>query len=224
MRLNRFHAAILAALAFGGCTKPVSDVSDEPTWLTVVVGPDLEAQGPFGNHPVTLTAAEAPSPMRIDIRPGGTEEATLTHVVSDTKTYLAGVTWHVFTPIVAETNAARMDYWIVGLNLTRTPDRSIYSVMRFPHGADLTAPGAKVEYALLSCGDLALARQAAFVTGAKSAVALGSAPAPEAGDCEFDSLKEAYMVTEKILNAYDRVRHEKDAPALDWHTLKVALD
>ncbi len=213
---------VLAAAAMGGCTRPLSDT--DAAWSTMVVGPDLGTGGPFGDHAVTLTPDGDVSTMRIDLRPGATQEATLTHVISDTKSYLAGVTWHPFTPIVAETNAARMDYWIVGLNLSRTPDRSIYSVMRYPHEMDLMAPGAHVEYARLSCDDLAFARKATFETGAKTSIALDPAPAPEAGDCEFNSLKEAYAVTAKILNAYDRVRHEKDAPALQWQTLKVTLD
>jgi len=212
---------VVAALSLGGCTKPGTETSS--AWTAMVVGPDMEAQGPFGAHFVHLAAEDGASPMRIDIRPGdapdAAEDATLTHVISDTKTYLAGVTWHAFTPIVAETNAARMDYWIVGLNLSRTPDRSVYSLLRFPHGTDLAAAGAKVEYALLSCDDLAFARKASFAT-----VTLDSAPALEAGDCEFNSLKEANAVTPKVLKAYDRIRHEKDAPALNWQPLNITLD
>ena len=224
MKLVQLCALALAALSAAGCSKPAPGITEDSGWSSLVVGPDLESTGPFGNHPVTLAAPDDLSPIRIDIRPGATEEATLTHLISDTKPYLAGVTWHAFTPIVAETNAMRMDYWIVGLNLSRTPDRSVYSVIRYPHSMDLTAPGARVEYAVLSCDDLAFARKTSFETGAKTSVTLDPAPAPEAGDCEFNSLKEAYAVTAKILSAYDRVRHTKDAPALTWETLKVTLD
>jgi hypothetical protein len=213
--------ATLAVLGLCGCAKPGTEAS--PAWTATIIGPDMQIPGPFGSHTVHLTADEPAATMRIDIRPGATpdtaEEATLTGVFSDTKTYLAGVTWHAFTPIVAETNATRMDYWIVGLNLSRTPDRSIYAVLRFPHGADVTTTGAKVEYALLSCDDLGLARRARFGT-----VSLDPAPKPEAGDCEFNSLKEAYLVTPKVLKAYDRIHREKDAPTLSWEPLKVSVD
>ena len=226
MKSASFCLIVLATAAIGACMKPApgTSTSEESIWSKLVVGPDLEAKGPFGNHPVTLQPDGDISSMRIDLRPGASEEATLTHVISDTKPYLAGVTWRAFTPIVAETNATRMDYWIVGMNLSRTPDRSVYSVMRYPHSADLTAPGAHVEYALLSCDALAFARQASFETTRKTSISLDPAPAPEAGDCEFNSLKEAYAVAAKVLNAYDRVHREKDAPALDWQALKVILD
>jgi len=221
MRANRLLILAFAALALGGCSR-ISSV-----WSSLVVGPDMDAAGPFKARHIVLTG-QGPTdpPMRIDIRHGAADEATLTGVLDGTKPYLAGVTWHAFIPIVAETNDARMDYWIVGLNLTRTPDRSIYSVLRFPHGTDLSegqaAPG--TEYALLSCSDLKFARQPSFETEAHKTIALAPAPAPEAGDCEFNSLKEANTVAAAVLKNYDRVRHEKDAPAIDWRPVKIALD
>ena len=222
MTLRQIGVVALASVLLVGCERPIL------LWGNLVVGPDMGAAGPFGARHAVMTGDsgnkddKAP-PMRIDIHPQGvTEEATLTGVLEGTKPYLAGVTWHEFTPIVAETNAARMDYWLIGLNLTRTPDRSIYGIVRFPHGAALSVNG--VEYVLLSCADLAFAREASFETDAHKIIALDPAPAPEAGDCEFNSLTEAYAATAKMLKSYDRVRHAKDGPALNWRLVKLALD
>lgn len=225
MNLKRFGALALAALALGGCQRPVA------LWGALVVGPDMEAAGPFAADHVVLTGdsgdtddkdTSAP-PMRIDIRHAATDEAVLTGVLEGTKPYNAGVTWHAFTPIVAEPNAVRMDYWLVGLNLTRTPDRSVYGVLRFPHGADPAAVGGAqdFEYVLLSCDDLAFARKTAFETDAHTTIPLDAAPPPQAGDCEFNSLKEAYTVTQHALKNYDRVHREKDAPGLNWRPVRM---
>ena len=87
------------------------------------------------------------------------------NVLSDTKDYMAGVTYRPFTPIVAETNAERHDYWIVGMNASRTRDRSTYAILRFPHGLNL-APGLNsdaFDYVALDCSDLELARRGSYV-------------------------------------------------------------
>ena len=232
MSLNRFGVPALAALALalplalslGGCQRPVT------LWGNLVVGPDMDTTGPFAAHHVVLSSDSGDSDdkdasgtsMRIDIRHGVTDDAVLTGVLEGTKPYNAGVTWHAFTPIIAEPNAARMDYWLFGLNLTRTPDRSVYGIIRFPHAADLAAGGA-VDYVLLSCDDLAFARQTTFETDAHTKIALDAAAPPQAGDCEFNSLQEAYAVTSHALKNYDRVHHEKDAPTLNWRPVKVAI-
>ena len=207
-----------------------------------VVGPDLGKAGPFAQaHEVLLdqpspasgsSAPDAEPLMHIDIVPSPAgDSATLVHVVSDTKPYLAGGTYHAFLPIVAETNARQKDYWIVGLNLTRTPDRSIYTVLRFPHGQSF-APGTSsdtVEYLQLACGDLDMARSASYQASDDNGkpkgapVTLDAAPPPEAGACEYNSLKEALAVTPAALRNYDRIRNVPDAPALEWRPLHMTV-
>ena len=223
MSLKRFCILALASLALGGCQRPVT------LWGNLVVGPDMDAAGPFAARHIMLSGdggdaddkGESGTAMRIDIRRGITDDAVLTGVLEGTKPYNAGVTWHALAPIVAEPNATRMDYWLVGLNLTRTPDRSVYGILRFPHGADPAAGKDGFEYVLLSCDDLAFARKTTFETDAHTAIVLDAAPSPQAGDCEFNSLQEAYLVTLHLLKNYDRVHHEKDAPGLDWRPVQV---
>ncbi len=225
MPLKTPYAPALAAavLALTGCSKPVA------LWGDLVVGPDLAAAGPFTAPHIRLagdTADKDATPMRIDIRHDATDSATLTGVLEGTKPYQAAVTWHAFTPVIADTRAASMDYWLFGLNLTRTPDRSIYGLMRLPHGAGSAANGRLdgVEYVLLSCSDLDFAREATFETETHAKIKLDAAPPPQAGSCEFNTLDEAYAVTQHLLKNYDRVRHVKDAPALDWQPVTTLVN
>lgn len=206
-----------------------------------VVGPDLEHHGPFDDtQAVRLTGIAShsesdPPPLHISITHGATQDvASLEHVLSDTKSYLAGVTYHRFVPIVSETNSEQEDYWIVGLNLTRTPDRSIYTVLRFPHGLKL-APGLKsdrFEYLSLDCANLDMAHQRLYESESidkaskvtKVEVQLEAAPPPEAGDCEYNSVKEALSVTPALFKNYDRIKHVPDAPQLLWQPLHVEMN
>ncbi len=224
-------AIVALAVGIGGCEKAPS------VWDRVVVGPDLDTPGPFvAAHNLTITgdeiaipAADPPKTMRIELTRGlNGDSANLIGVLSDSKSYLAGVTYHAFVPVIAEINAQRFDYWSVGFNLTRTPDRSIYALMRFPHGTAF-APGSQpdgVEYALLSCDDLDFARRSQYPDDGPDSdrVKLDPAPAAEAGDCEFNSRHEADTVTPVILRNYDRVKHLKDAPALAWQSVTVSVN
>ena len=89
-------AAVAVVLALGGCEKPGS-IADRS-----VVGPDLDVAGPFARaHSVTITGdelgmtvADPPKTMRIELTPNANgDSANLVGVVSDTKSYLAGVTY-----------------------------------------------------------------------------------------------------------------------------------
>ena len=235
MRFNRFRVFALLSLAFSVCGCMAKSAHNDS-----VVGPDLGHDGPFAAaHDIVLTgitpaATDASPPVRIAIVRGDREDvATLEHVVSDTKAYLAGVTYQPFTPIIAETNAEQKDYWIVGLNMTRTPDRSIYTVLRYPHGLRIE-PGLTsdaFEYLSLDCSDLDLARQTQYEidttdkTGkaSKRIIPLEAAPPAEAGTCEYNSLKEAIAVTPAVFRNYDRLKNESDTPQLSWHPLHVEV-
>jgi len=235
LRFNRFQVFALLALSFSVCGCTAKSAHDDS-----VVGPDLGHDGPFAAaHDIVLTgmaptATDGPPPVRIAIVRGDHEDvATLEHVISDTKPYLAGVTYRAFTPIIAETNADQKAYWIVGLNLTRTPDRSVYTVLRYPHDLRIE-PGLTsdaFEYLSLDCADLDLARQSQYEVettdntgkGSKRAVPLEAAPPAEAGTCEYNSLKEAMAVTPAVFRNYDRLKNEIDAPRLIWHSLHVEV-
>ena len=245
---GRLCLILAAGICLAACTPKASDTVAGYS----VIGPDLGKDGPFqAAHEISLvevspveagssasvTSSSEPAPdtrMRMDIVRNPNENvATLTHVISDTQTYLAGVTYQRFVPIVAETNAEAKDYWIVGLNLTRTPDRSIYTVLRYPHGLTI-APGMvseAFEYLSLSCSDLDLARQDHFAieTTDKAGktqtrtVPLEVAPPAENGDCEYNSRGEALRITPAIFKTYDKLKNEADAPHLSWRPLHVEV-
>ena len=244
---GRLSLILAATIYLSACTPKSADVS---VASYSVIGPDLGKDGPFAAvHDITLietipAAAEgsdsaissseaAPDTrMRMDIVRNPNEDvATLTHVISDTQTYLAGVTYQRFIPIVAETNAEAKDYWIVALNLTRTPDRSIYTIVRYPHGLAI-APGMAsdaFEYLSLSCSDLDLARQDHYDIDTTDkagktqtrTVPLEAAPPAENGACEYNSHAEALRITPAIFKTYDKLKNEDTAPRLTWRPLHV---
>ncbi|MEM9966314.1 MAG: hypothetical protein AAGC58_13315 [Asticcacaulis sp.] len=186
-------------------------------------------QGPFGDFTqVRLTPPNDPDgkAMRIEIAKAPNEDvATLTRVLSDTKPYLAGVSYHPFVPIVAETNAERKDYWIVGLNLSRTPDRSVYTVIRFAHDLEMEKGVVhRIEYMQLSCRDLEIARLPPEAHDPANANKTYTAEFdPEAGDCEFNSLTEAHRVTPLIFKKYDQIKSFRDAPSPEWQPLEMVI-
>lgn len=215
-------------LGLAACSRPANE------WGDSVVGPDMEQNGPFQNFQHITFSAErrADTPpeaklTRIELRKGtGEDVATLYNVLSDSKPYLAGVSYHRFTPVIAESNAERKDYWLIGLNLSRTPDRSVYSILRFAQGTNFT-PGqsANVEYLSLDCYDLKVARRpVAAYDPANIEKTFEPEIAPEAGECEFNSLTEAYKVTALVLRKYDQIKHFPDAPKPDWLPLTVTVE
>ncbi|ESQ79915.1 hypothetical protein [Asticcacaulis sp. YBE204] len=235
---------VAGLLALTACSKPVEEAAMDRS----VVGPDMEKAGPFGNFKhITFAAVRAEDTptdsqlMRIELVKGAGENvATLYNLLSDSKSYMAGVTYHAFVPVIAETNAERHDYWIVGMNLSRTPDRSVYSVIRFAHGATFT-PGqtVKVDYLSLDCDDLEVARRPVsyFEPQPVDAGTDTSASAsedieplelpefkPEAGECEFNSLTEAYRLTPEILRRYDQIKRFEDAPTPRWLPLVATVE
>ena len=217
-----------AALAVAGCGKRAA-------WDSSVVGPDLDRNGPWGSAKTVVISGPARGggqDMRISITRGdGYDDARMEHVLSDTKDYMAGVSYRAFKPIVAETNDARKDYWIVGINATRTKDRSTYMVLRFPHGLSI-GPGLSsdaFDYVSLDCSDLEMARRDSYVSEDSNGKAVGQpirlepAPPPEMGDCEYNSLKEAMAVTPAVLRNYDLIKNEADAPHLGWQSVHVEV-
>ncbi|EGF93323.1 hypothetical protein ABI_17630 [Asticcacaulis biprosthecium C19] len=226
--MKHLALVLVAALALTGCNKVFDDQS--------VVGPDLSGDGPFeGAAEVVMT-----EPFRIDgrdktrhitIKPRAGEDAgTVINLTSNTeKPFNAGVTWHAFTPIVAETNADARTYWLMGFNLTRTPDRAVYMIVRYPRGLELKSglTSDAFEYLSLDCGDLDVARHPpehyAPVAEGKERKETPLDPAPEAGDCEFNSLNEARKLAPLALQRYDQVKHYEDAPTADWNQLKVEV-
>lgn len=219
-------------LALAGC-EARSEFGDQS-----VVGPDLGHSGPFdAAHDVTMVNPDdddsAPSGRRSVTIHRATPEDTgqVVNLFSNTsKPFLAGISYLGFTPIVAETNAQARTYWLVGFNLTRTPDRSVYMILRYPKNLDIT-PGLRsdaFEYLSLDCSDLSVARHPADyyapLPDGKTREEPAPDPAPEAGDCEFNSLREATTLAALTLRRYDQIKHENDAPQPTWHPLHVEVN
>src|SRR3569623_862257 len=120
--MRRTALLFFVVLTVAGC-------GTRAAWNSSVVGPDLDASGPFdAAHRVVLTGAArgGGKDMRITLtRHGDGDHARLENVISDTKDYMAGVTWRRLLPAVPDANAS--DYWIVATNTTRTRDRSTYA-------------------------------------------------------------------------------------------------
>lgn len=206
-----------------------------------VVGPDLSHNGPFDSvHEARLGAgnlagdnsASTASLPRLDITRGSAEDSgTIENVIpNSTKPFLAGVTYARFAPIVAETNAESKTYWLVGLNLTRTPDRAIYIMLRYPKGLRIE-PGLSsdaIEFTTLDCQDLEVARRPAnYYAPRKKGEAEPAEPqpdpAPEAGVCEFNNQAEAVKMAALVLKRYDQIRHYEGAPELTWQKLHAEV-
>ena len=230
----------LIPIVLSGCSKPwaADAVSRSAEY---VVGPDLDPVGPFagaGNVHIgapTTNGSSASSSASddlpyLDITPNAAgDTGRLAKIVASTdKPFDAGVTYYRFTPVVAETNAEAHAYWLVGLNLSRTPDRSAYIVLRYPARLAIQ-PGLSsdaFEYAALTCADLDVARRPAVSfapakEGAPQAPDTPPDPKPEAGDCEFNSRAEMATLTPLILKRYDQIKHYDDAPALAWQPVHV---
>jgi len=225
-----FSVSICFIAALAGCEA-------RPTLYDTVLGIDLGHHGPFDSaRQVTLseisTEKDSPSLPRLEITRGESEDSGVVENIlsNSTKPLLAGVSYSSFKPIIAETNAEARDYWLVGLNMTRTPDRSVYILLRYPHGLDIR-PGLSsdaFEYLTLECDKLDVARHpvkyyAPRVEGTPPPPEPKLEPEPEAGACEFNSLAEAARMTPLVLKRYDQIKRYESAPTLSWTTLHVEV-
>lgn len=87
------------------------------------------------------------------------------------RVYNASVTYTPFTPIIAETIKDRKDYWLVGFNMSQTPDRSFYAVLRYPHGKPLEPHSTRDDFEMqvLTCFSGMTAKPAAEADAASEA-------------------------------------------------------
>ncbi len=223
--MRRYVSLAVAALmsfAAAGCQKPSS--GSDP-----VIGSDLGHDWPFGTARF-VRLSDRPdggdaAVTRLDITRTDVEDrGVAVNIVSNTaKPFYAGVSYLHLRPVVAETNAEAREYWLVGLNLSRTKDRSVYMLMRYP-GALRLVPGSDsdaFEYAVLACDDLDMARRPADYYAPRKENEPDRPepkpdPAPEAGPCEFNSPREAAAMAPLVLKRYDQIRHYEDAPQLHW--------
>lgn len=209
----RYRVILVSLLAFAsivsGCTKAVlgPDLAHRPT--PFVTEGTVELSDTFGVMQATITA-----------RPGG-DTATVRFEELGDKPYNATVTYHAFIPVIAETNAVRKDYWLVGLNLAQTPDRAFYAVMRYPHGKGL-APGTTrddFEFRVLNCGPYHPKAKPAEEAEGPEAEVTENAPGADSPanqvphaendtQCVFDTIDEVEQHTNWILQKDDMFRRQ----------------
>lgn len=101
------------------------------------VGPDLtRAPSPFGDAPLVHFVGSDGTTTEITHAANGDTAVLDLDPVNNGKTYEAGITW---LP-VANPGDRDHDYWLAGINIFRTADRSAYLILRYPHGLKITRP------------------------------------------------------------------------------------
>ncbi len=227
-----FPLALLGLLLFSAtaCQKPGATAIDP------VIGTDLGHDWPFGAAQSVRLADKVDGDgevvTRLDItRAEGEDRGLAVNIVSNTtKPFDAGISYLHLKPIVAETNAEMHDYWLVGLNMTRTKNRSVYILLRYPSTLAV-APGQDseaFEYSLLTCADLEVARRptayyAPLKAGESARPEPKPNPAPEAGPCEFNSPREVAVLAPLVLRHYDQIKHFENAPSQLWIPAHVEI-
>src|SRR4051812_41640177 len=91
------------------------------------VGPDLaKAPSPFGDA-ATVHILDDKGATIADLthQPSG-DRGVMTFGDFDSKTYKADATWHAFDSGLKDD---KDDYWLAGINLFQTADRSAYAVL-----------------------------------------------------------------------------------------------
>ena len=135
MRILGLLAAVLAATTVSACSM-------------FPVGPDLaKAPSPFGDA-ATIHIVDDKGDTLADIthQPTG-DRGVMTFGDFDSKTYKADVTWHAFDSGLKDDKV----YWLAGVNLFQTADRSAYAVLRFPKGTNQDLPF-KADMMVINCG------------------------------------------------------------------------
>ncbi len=135
MRIIGLFAAVCAAVALSGCSM-------------FPVGPDLaKAPSPFGNAATIHIIDDKGDTIADIMHQSAGDTAVLRFGDFDSKTYKADMSWHEFDGGMKD----GQDYWVAGVNLFQTADRSAYAVLRFPHGADMDLP-MKADMMVINCG------------------------------------------------------------------------
>lgn len=197
---------MLTALALSGCVK-------------MVTGPDLARRPtPFADRgTIRLESPDTPIAV-ITATPDGDVGQV---IVDDPKhPYKAQMSYRPFTPIIAETNADRHDYWLVAFNLTQTPDRAFYAILRYPQGRR-----DKGEFDVLVCPSDAPLTEKPVPSGSPP-------PAPKALPGELQNAEVfCYAATPEAVETYanallqDSERQTRGAPAggrgVDWTPVTV---
>jgi hypothetical protein len=196
----------------------------------IAIGPELASTpSPFGTFSKVHVMGEN---LEVDIS-HATPYDTAVIYASDLGAlpYDAEITYQYLTPAVAETNAERYQYWLVGFNLYKSADRSYYMIIRHLYGI-VNLDNQDVEVAPLSCSLVALTDVKTIEV--KNATSFDQAG--RAGSCSFDSKSEVFRVGAKAIEAWELettrrrdlgVTHSTDLQDIDsreaWQSVKVKI-
>jgi hypothetical protein len=216
----------LCTITLSGCT-------------AMAVGPDLDkTPSPFGDvSNIRLSTIDDPRYyLKIQHSADG-DKGIYRDPTQGNLTYKADITYYGFSPLLAETNAARRDYWLVGINLTQTKDRSFYFLLRYPYGKPLRSGEAHTDFEIAAIGCAAMqngvSRDLNFAgskpktpateeydwsTGTFPAEAKAPTPEPPAPivlpddpsdrGCEFKDMDEVRAFAPKVLLADEKQRRD----------------
>ena len=188
-----------------------------------VLGPDLARRPtPFvAEGIVELTDSSGTTQATITARPEA-DTATVRFSELGSKPYNAALSYRAFVPIIAESNAAKKDYWLVGVSLARTADRSFYAILRYPSGRPLQPGTTRDDFELrvLDCG--------VFPSPEDTNTQASDAISYEESEslCIFDDIAEVEKHASRVLQQDDVAKRDalanpKDAPADPWSRVTV---
>ena len=224
MRVFGLLAAAAAAVSLSACSM-------------FPVGPDLaKAPSPFGDA-ATVQIVDDKGDTIADITHRPTGDTGVMHFGDfDSKTYKADLTWHAFDPGMKD----KQDYWLAGVNLFQTADRSAYAVLRFPQGADKDLPF-KADMMVINCGmridpdDMADAIESDDSRSSSDDSSSGSAEEDQAKamadqltSCDFETLDEVYAFLPDMLEkaqkeAEDNKSKSDEDKSNDYEWEKVTI-
>ncbi len=163
--------SICFALGLSGCIK-------------AVMGPDLARRPtPFiDTGAIHITEKRGLTDTVISASPAGDKAVVKLFYLGD-RVYNAAVTYTPFTPIIAETIRDRKDYWLVGFNMSQTPDRAFYAILRYPHDKPLLARTTRDDFEMqvLTCPGPGMQPKPAATEADSSAAPAEMAPSLKRG-------------------------------------------
>lgn len=170
----------------------------------LAVGPELEnSPSPFGKFKTVVLSGQSLSyPFKVTITHSEQKDhALIARGDLATVPYDADITYQRFTPIIAETNAQRYEYWLIGFNVYKTQNRSNYMIMRYPYDLNSLDTGI-VEVVPVTCNWV-------YMTPIKTAE-LKPPYNPDDDEkpstCTLENSDQAYKLGDEVMRALQRER------------------
>lgn len=110
-----------------------------PACSMIALGPDLsKAPSPFGDAATIRLVGDDGNTTEIHHTADGDTTTLKFDAVDQEKTFDGSLTWEPVTS--ADAGDSTHDYWLAGINIFKTADRSAYIVLRYPHGLKIARP------------------------------------------------------------------------------------